>query len=300
MMMVEDAGGSDEGGLAVPGDGNDKAEISNLKSNLFKELEMKDLGNLKYFLGIEVLRSQHGIFICQKKYVLDFLAETGMVYCKPADTPMIPNQKLYMEDEAELADKGQYQRMVGKLIYLAHTRPDIAHVVGVVSQFMHQPQVHHMEAVFRIIRYLKKTPGHGVVFRKNGYLETQIYTDASWAGEKGDRKSTSGFFSIIGGNLVAWKSKKQKVVSLSSAESEFRGIAKGVVEALWIKKLLTEIGFPPKESIQILCDNEADIAISENPVQHDRTNKKDLFILSQFRYSQDNIGIKHITDRSQH
>ncbi|XP_071728057.1 secreted RxLR effector protein 161-like [Rutidosis leptorrhynchoides] len=176
-----------------------------------------------------------------------------------------------MEDEADLADKGQYQRMVGKLIYLAHTRPDIVHAVGVVSQFMHQPRVHHMEAVMRIIRYLKKTADHGVVFKRNGHLRTQIYTDASWAGEKGDRRSTSGFFTIVGGNLVAWKSKKQKVVSLSSAESEFRGIAKGVVEALWTRKLLTEIGFPPEDSIQILCDNEAAIAISENPVQHDRT-----------------------------
>ncbi|XP_071739272.1 secreted RxLR effector protein 161-like [Rutidosis leptorrhynchoides] len=159
-----------------------------------------------------------------------------------------------MEDDAELVDKGQYQRIVGKLIYLSITRLDIAHAIGVVSQFMHPPQVHHFEAAMRIIRYLKKTPGHGVILKKNGHLETQIYTNASWAAEKGDRRSTSGFFTIVGGNLVAWRSKKQKVVSLSSAESEFR-----------------EIGFSPKEAIQILCDNEAAIAISENPVQHDLT-----------------------------
>ncbi|XP_071708140.1 uncharacterized mitochondrial protein AtMg00810-like [Rutidosis leptorrhynchoides] len=107
---------------------------------------MKDLGKRKYFLGIEVLRSQQGIFICQKKYILDLLAETGMIDCKSAETPMIPNQKLFMEEDAELVDKGQYQRIVEKLIYLAHTRPDIAHVVVVVSQIMHQPQVHHLEA----------------------------------------------------------------------------------------------------------------------------------------------------------
>ncbi|XP_071705369.1 secreted RxLR effector protein 161-like [Rutidosis leptorrhynchoides] len=175
-----------------------------------------------------------------------------MIECKPAYTPMIPNQKLYVEDKADRADKGRYQRLVGKLICLAHTRSDIANVVGVVSQFMHQPQLHHMEAVTRIIRYLKKTADHGVVIKKNGHIETQIYTDASWAGEKGDRKSISGFFTIVEGNLVAWRSKKQKVVSLSSGESEFRGIAKGVVEALWIQKLLIEIGFPPKEAIRIL------------------------------------------------
>ncbi|XP_071694977.1 secreted RxLR effector protein 161-like [Rutidosis leptorrhynchoides] len=208
---------------------------------------MKDLGKLKYFLGIEVLRSQQGIFICQKKYILDLLVETRMIDCKPAETPMIPNQKLFMEDNVELLDKGQYQRIAGKLIYLAHTRTDITHAVGVVSQFMHQPHVHHLEAAMRIIRYLNKAPGHGNVFRRNGHLETQIYTDASWVGEKVNRRSTLGFFTMIEGNLLSWRSKKQKVVSLSSAESEFREIEKEVVEALWIPKLLLKSGSHQKE-----------------------------------------------------
>ncbi|KAJ0520490.1 putative RNA-directed DNA polymerase [Helianthus annuus] len=250
---------------------DDKEEISQLRKNLFTEFEMKDLGRLKYFLGIEVLRSKHGIFMCQKKYVLDLLAETGMVDCKPADTPMIANQKLYMEERADLADKGRYQRIVGKLIYLSHTRPDIAYAVGVASQFMHQPQKDHMEAVLRIIRYLKGTTGHGILFKPNGHLETQLYTDADWAGDKGDRRSTSGYFTLVGGNLVTWRSKKQKVVALSSAEAEFRGIARGVTEVLWIRRLLTEIGYPPQETSKIWSDNEAAIQISENPVQHDRT-----------------------------
>ncbi|GKC71804.1 putative RNA-directed DNA polymerase [Tanacetum coccineum] len=251
--------------------GNDEEEIKRLKEGLFTEFEMKDLGNLKYFLGIEVLRSPKGIFICQKKYILDLLAEIGMINCKPADTPMMVNQKLFMEKKAKLADKNRYQRLVGKLIYLSHTRPDIAYAVGVVSRFMHQPQVAHMNAVLRIVRYLKGTAGHGVLFRSNGHLNIQMYTDADWAGDKGTRRSTSGYFSLVGGNLVTWRSKKQKVVSLSSAEAEFRGIAKGLAEALWIRKLVSEIGFPPRGSTQIMCDNKAAIQISENPVQHDRT-----------------------------
>ncbi|GKA68228.1 putative RNA-directed DNA polymerase [Tanacetum coccineum] len=251
--------------------GNDKEEITKLKKNLFTKFEMKDLGRLKYFLGIEVLRSKQGIFMYQKNYVLDLLAEIGMVDCKPVDTPMIMNQKLYMEKKARLADKGRYQRMVGKLIYLSHTRPDIAHVVGVVSKFMHQPQKAHMKAVLRIIRYLKGTTGHGVLFKQNGHLETQLYTDADWAGDKGDRRSTSGYLTLVGGNLVTWRSKKQKVVALSSAEAEFRGIARGITEVLWIRKLLTEIGYPPQEPSKVMSDNKAAIQISENPVQHDRT-----------------------------
>ncbi|CAO2833049.1 unnamed protein product [Amaranthus hypochondriacus] len=178
---------------------------------------------------------------------------------------------LYYLEDGEPADRMQYQRLVGKLIYLAHTRPDIAYAVGIVSRFMHRPQTQHMEAVFRILRYLKGTPGKGVLYRKNGHLRITAFTDADWVGDRDDRKSTSGYFTVIGGNLVTWRSKKQKVVALSSAEAEFRGIAKGVMEVLWLRKLLTELGFAPEESCVIYCDNQAAISISENPVQHDRT-----------------------------
>nr|GEW19255.1 hypothetical protein [Tanacetum cinerariifolium] len=112
--------------------------------------------------------------------------------------------------KAKLADRNRYQWLVGKLIYLSHTCLDIAHVVGVVSRFMHQPQVAHMNAALRIVRYLKGTAGHGVLFRSNGHLNIQRYTDANWAGDKGNRRSTSGYFSLVGGNLVTWRSKKQK------------------------------------------------------------------------------------------
>nr|GEV09695.1 putative reverse transcriptase, RNA-dependent DNA polymerase [Tanacetum cinerariifolium] len=165
---------------------DDKEEITKLMKNLFMEFKMTDLGRLKYFLGIVVLRSKQRIFMCQKRYILDLLAETGMIDCKPADTPMIVNQKLYMEEKAEIADKGRYQRMVGKLIYLSHTRPNIAYAVGVVSRFRHQPQKNHMKAVMRILRYLKGTTGHGVLFKPNGHLVTQLYTDADWVGDKGN------------------------------------------------------------------------------------------------------------------
>ena len=99
--------------------GDDEEEIEQLKSKLFKEFEMKDLGNIKYFLGIEVLRSKKGIFISQKKYILDFLTETGMIDCKPADTPMIMNHRLQILEDAELINQTQYQKLVGKLIYLS-------------------------------------------------------------------------------------------------------------------------------------------------------------------------------------
>lgn len=251
--------------------GDDLEEVKRLKENLFKEFEMKDLGRLKYFLGIEVLRSKKGIFINQKKYTLDLLTEIGMLDCKPADTPISVNHRLQIVNGADETDRGQYQHLVGKLIYLSHTRPDIAYAVSIVSQFMHQPQTKHLEAALRIVRYLKGTYNYGLLFKKTGNLEIQAYTDADWAGNPTDRRSTSGYFALVGGNLVSWKSKKQKVVSLSSAEAEFRGIKSGLTEVLWLRKLLSELNLHPTETCQLFCDNKAAISISENPVQHDRT-----------------------------
>ncbi|XP_021626939.1 secreted RxLR effector protein 161-like [Manihot esculenta] len=120
----------------------------------------------------------------------------------------------------------------------------MAYAVSLVSQFMHDPKQDHMEAALRIVRYLNGTAGMGMLFKKNGHLSISGYMDADWAGDRADRRSISGYFTFVGGNLVTWKSKKQKVVALSSAKAEFRGIAKGLAELLWIRKLMFELGFP--------------------------------------------------------
>ena len=128
-----------------------------------------------------------------------------------------------------------------------------------------------MEAALRIVRYLKGTVGYGVFLKKREDMDIDGYTDADWASNPIGRKSTGGYFTFVGGNLVTWRSKKQKVVALSSAEAEFRGIKSGLMEILWLRRLLTEIGFPPTRKSRLFCDNKAVISISENHVQHDRT-----------------------------
>ncbi|EXC26652.1 Bifunctional phosphatase IMPL2 [Morus notabilis] len=152
--------------------------------------------------------------------------------CKPVEIPMDPNTKLMPRTDELAADKGQYQRLVGKLIYLTHTRPDINFAVSLVSQFMGNPSIDHMEAVNRILRYLKKDPGKGLMFRKTVNRTLEIYTDADWAGSPSDRRSTSGYCSFIWGNLVTWRCKKQTVVVRSSAEAEFRTLAWDVLVAV--------------------------------------------------------------------
>ncbi|KAK2991229.1 hypothetical protein RJ640_018312 [Escallonia rubra] len=129
----------------------------------------------------------------------------------------------------------------------------------------------HMNAVLRILRYLKSAPGRGLMLRKNNHLNIDGYTDADWAGSATDRRSTSGYFTFVGGNLVTWRSKKQKVVALSSAEAEFRGMARGLCELLWLRRLLDEIGYSTNPTMNLFCDNKAAIEIAHNPVQHDRT-----------------------------
>ena len=252
--------------------GNDSEERKALQEYLSREFEMKDLGPLKYFLGIEVSRSKMGIFLSQRKYTLDLLHETGMSRCQPIDTPMEEGLKLQLEPDQTPVDKGRYQRLVGRLMYLAHTRPDLAYAVSVVSQYMHNPGEQHMNAVMRILRYLKGAPGRGILFKKNSKCESiDTYTDADWAGSIDDRRSTSGYFTFVGGNLVTWRSKKQNVVARSSAEAEFRSMALGLCEALWLRFLLQDLGYPPTEPIQLFCDNKAACDIAHNPVQHDRT-----------------------------
>ncbi|KAJ9678560.1 hypothetical protein PVL29_020667 [Vitis rotundifolia] len=212
--------------------GDDCNELEKLKGKLVEDFEIKDLGTLKYFLGMEFARSKEGIFVNQRKYVLDLLDETGMLGCKPAETPIEPNVKLQPIKAKNVKDRDRYQRLVGRLIYLSHTHPDIAFSISMVSQYMHATGPKHFEAVYRILRYLKRTPSRALLFKSRGHLQIEAYTDADWAGSIVNRRSTFGYFSFVGGNLVTWRSKKQNVVARSSAEAEFRAVCHGLSRSL--------------------------------------------------------------------
>ena len=189
--------------------GSDKEELERLKRRPGAEFEIKDLGTLKYFLGMEFARSKEGIFVNQRKYVLDLLGETRQLGCKPVETPIVPNIKLLPSKDNEVKDKERYQRLVGRLVYLSHTHPDIAFAISMVSQFMHACGQQHFDIVYRILRYLKGSPGRGLLFKGCGHLQVEAFTDADWAGSVVDRRSTSGYCTFVGGNLVTWRSKNR-------------------------------------------------------------------------------------------
>ena len=194
-----------------------------------------------------------------------------MLGCKLGVTPMDPARKGRGEKESSPTNKDRCQNLVEKLIYLTHTRPDIAFAVSMASRFMNNPTECHMKAVNRILQYLKGTPGKGLHFRKHSNRGIEVFTDADWAGSITDRKSTSGYCSYVWGNLVTWRSKKQAVVARSSAEAEFRALSYGICEGIWLQRMLNELGIVQNCPMQLLCDNKAAISIAKNPVHHDRT-----------------------------
>ena len=241
---------------------------NNTSSATFRQ---KIFWKLNYFLGIEVAQSNFGVVISQRKYTLNILIDTGMLDCKPVDTPMDPNVKLVPSQGELLRDPGRYRRLVGKPNYLTITRPNISFPVSVVSQFLQSLCDSHWDAVVRILRYIKGTPGQGVLYENRGHTLVVGYSDTDWAGSPTDRRSTSGYCVFIRGNLISWKSKKQDVVARSSAEAEYRAMTLATCELIWLKHFLQELRFGKDEQMKLICDNQAALHISSNPVFHERT-----------------------------
>ncbi|XP_056165633.1 secreted RxLR effector protein 161-like [Syzygium oleosum] len=180
--------------------------------------------------------------------------------------------KKMVSDDFPLQDVGRFQCLIGRLIYLTIIRLDITYAVSFVSQFMQNPTQGHMCLVDYLLRYLRATPGRGLLMKNNGHTEIVGYTDADWARSPHDRKSTFGFCMFVGGNVVTWKSKKQSVVARSSAEAEYRAMASTTSEIVWLRLLLQELDCRPSNSpTKLFCDNQAATHIASNPVFHERT-----------------------------
>ena len=204
---------------------------------------MKDLGQLTYFLGLEVHYQSHGLFVNQHKYIQDLITLASLEDTSSVDTPMEVNVK-YRKDEGDFLDEPTlYRRLVRSLIYLITTRPDISYAVYQVSQFMSSPRHLQLAAVHRIIRYLRGSPTRGLFFPTDTSLQLVAYSDADWAGCPDTRRSTTGWCMFLGDALISWRCKKQDRVSKSSTEAEYRVMSTACSEIVWLRGLLEELGF---------------------------------------------------------
>lgn len=259
---------------------SDDSEVVLLKDQLKSHFKLRDLGLMKYFLGLEIARSSDGIHVCQRKYTLDLLDDTGLLGCKPSSIPMDPSIKLVFEPPKgvvdDLVDAAAYRRLVGRLMYLQITRPDITFAVNKLSQFSSAPRKSHHKALFKVLHYIKGTIGQGLFYSSSSEMQIQAFADADWGSCQDSRRSTSGFCIFIGTSLISWKSKKQKVVAKSSAEAEYRSLYVVTDELFWLNNFFIELRLPLSKPTLLFCDNSAAIHIAHNSVFHERTKNLEM------------------------
>ncbi|KAJ9557371.1 hypothetical protein OSB04_011985 [Centaurea solstitialis] len=239
------------------------------------QFQMSMMGELTFFLGLQVRQCPEGIFINQSKYVHDLLKRFDVVGSNSAATPMSRSFQMDADLSGKPVDLKKYRAMIGSLLYLTASRPDIVFSTGVCARYQCDPRDSHLKAVKRILRYLKGTPDFGLWYPKGSSFELIGYTDSDHAGCKLDRKSTSGACQFLGNKLVSWSSRKQNCVSLSTAEAEYIAAACCCSQVLWMKTQLADFGYTMNQ-IPIYCDSQSAIQITANPVQHSKTKHIDI------------------------
>jgi hypothetical protein len=240
-----------------------------------KRFEMSMMGELTFFLGFQIKQLKEGTFICQTKYTKDMLKKFDMENAKPIKTPMPTNGHLDLNEDGKAVDQKVYRSMIGSLLYLCASRPDIMLSVCMCARFQANPKECHLMAVKRILRYLVFTPYLGLWYPKGSTFNLLGYSDSDYAGCKVDRKSTSGTCQFLGRSLVSWSSKKQNSVALSTAEAEYVAAGACCAQLLWMKSTLRDFGCKFSK-IPLLCDNESAIKLANNPVNHSRTKHIDI------------------------
>ena len=219
--------------------GNDDKAINTLKQRLQHEFEMTDLGEAQQYLGVEISRHPNGIFLNQEGYISKLLKKFNLRTCNPTKLPIDPKLQLSRNMGTSKTDPKEYRSLVGSLIYLSHTRPNISYAIGSVARYMQDPEVAHFQAAKKILRYLSRTVAYGLLLdsRSNNYTLSS-YTDADWGRDVDTRRSVSGILHNLGNTSIAWSSKLQPTVSLSSTEAEYRVLTDTAKDVIYFQRLL--------------------------------------------------------------
>ncbi|GJT53169.1 putative ribonuclease H-like domain-containing protein [Tanacetum coccineum] len=244
--------------------------VKDFEDLMQKEFKMSSMGELTFFLGLQVKQTTAGIFLSQDKYVKDILNKFDFRTIKPASTPIEAHKSLGKDEEGEDVDVHLYRSMIGCLMYLTASRPDIMFAVCLCARFQVTPKVSHLHAVKRIFRYLKHQPKLGLWYPKDSPFHLEAFSDSDYAGDNHDRRSTSGGCQYLGRRLVSWQCKKQTIVAISSTEAEYVAAASCCAQVLWMQNQLLDYGFNFMNT-EIHIDNESTICIVKNPVLHSKT-----------------------------
>jgi Reverse transcriptase (RNA-dependent DNA polymerase) len=269
--------------------GNNPALLQGIIQMLDINFTIKDLGELHFFLGIEVHPQNNGLLLTQSKYILSILARAHMQDAKPNATPMNTGNNLSKFDGVVFENPQLYRSIVGALQYVTISRPDICFAVNRVSQYMHAPTVCHWAAVKRILRYLNGTIHFGLTIRPSSSLEITAFSDSDWARCPDDRKSTTGYLVFLGSNLISWSSKKQSTVARSSTEAEYRGLATVTAEVIWLQSLFKEFNLHVPVPT-LWCDNLGATFLASNPAFHARTKHVEL----DYHFVRENVATGRI------
>ncbi|XP_025980644.1 uncharacterized mitochondrial protein AtMg00810-like [Glycine max] len=264
---------------------SDEKLIKEFKVEMLKAFEMKNLGLMSFFLGIEVKQDHGGILIHQKKYAREILKKSLMEDCKSTTSPMNQKEKFSKDDGADKVDEMHNRSLIGCLMYLTVTRPDILFAVSILSRFMHCASEVHLQAGKRVVRYVKDTLDYGIMYFHSHNFKLHGYSNSDWASCIDDMRSTSGYCFSFGFGVFSWCSKKQEVVAQSTAEVEYVAVVAAVNQALWIRKIMTYLHMKQEESTQIFVDNQAAISIANDLVFHGKTKhfKIKLFLLREIQ-----------------
>ena len=260
------------------------AMLAWLKAKLNAEFKMSDLGELMYCLGVEFVRDRKAriITMSQRKYIKEVLKRFNMEECKPIGTPLDANVKLLKLSVQEFEDIERemegvpYKSGIGSLMYaMVATRADLAFAVSMVSQIMSRAGPAHWSAVKRIMRYLQSTMDYKLCLGGSD-LALRGYCDADWAGDANERRSTTGYVFFVGVGAISWNCRRQPTIALSTTEAEYMATSQSTREAIWLRKLLADVGFVQQDATTIMCDNQGCIALAKNPTHHSRTKHIDV------------------------
>ena len=256
--------------------GNCENSCMEFAEQMQEKFEMSMQGELRYFLGLQIIQRDDAIVLTQEKYTKELIKRFEMEDAREVAIPIATGTKLSKGTDEKSVNQKEFRKLIGSLLYLTATRPDIVYAVTLCARYQSDPKESHLMAAKRILRYIKGTVNYGLHYGRTDGLALYGFTDADWAGDVDDRRSTSGGAFYLGSKCVAWHSRKQNSVTLSTTEAEYVAATHATTQMLWMRQQLADLKVEVELPLQLGCDNQSAINLTRNPVQHSRSKHIDI------------------------